>query len=696
MAKKSRNLVRLASLSSLLVAALTLSGCRLDTSGARQNDGEITSATPYTIEVDIDDSIAVEVAESALPGEIVPVELTYDADKVELSSVLANGDKIAKEDEDSFYFEMPAENVVLTVDAVIQGDFSLVNLNPDVELYGYDALGFNAGEEVSFSLGLPPDSPYTVIDVEVGILNADATAIETPIDVEYANDVYTFAAPADLTRDVGVLASTEVKMFAIDFLGTNVSKVYETVGEEKVDITSKKHAYYGNTVTVVLKDTEALIATGIHIVETDETIAASEVDGEKVCTFTMPAKNITMEVQTEENRIPLNLVNGEHVTVIPSLLDEETGELVPIEDQKAVPGEQVYLDYETTDPNFLPVDFYVSYKSPNGYDSSVSVYEDASNGWHYFRMPNALQVTIEVTEGERQVFTLNHSTNLQIKTYSLVDGEYVETDGAFPGETVYLEAVDTSGTGIEPVAWSVSYIDEWGDTDSIDVHEPYYGDEYASFTMENGTDYVISVIEDDPTRFEGESFVGDYVFGNIYDNIPDRELTSSYSIGANGQASDDSWIIRVDPIDDVSGTIHYTDGKIAVYGDGFLFSAWTSGGVGNSLTNDDANVFAKAEEGVSLHGRAIFGKYSENIEEYNSDVGFYQIYAVVDGQEEIRANFVIFYDADNPVQYLSGVEFNISGEEGATILTADSVTATVDGETLGTLSVSEELYTPAE
>ncbi len=698
MAKKSRNLVRLASLTSLLAFSLTLSGCHLDTSGARQNDGEIASATPYTIEAHVDGKITVDVAKEALPGEIVLVELSYDAEKVELSAVLANGDKIAKVDEDSFYFEMPAENVVLTVDAVIHGDFHLVNLNPVVELYGFDELGFDAGEEVTFSLALPPVSPYTITGVEVGILNAEKTDIVTPIDVVYENDAYSFLAPETLTGDIGVKAETETKMFSLSFETTNISKIYETkVGEEeRTDITSKKHAYFGSTVTVVLKNTEALKATGIHIVETDETIAATQGEDETVCTFSMPAMNLTIEAVTEENRVPLVFTNTEHVTLVPSLKDEETGALVPIEDRKAVPGENVYLDYQATPDTFKPVDFKVKYTSVYGYENTSTVYTDDTTGKGYFPMPNATEVTIEFTEVEKQVFQLENSTNLQIKTYSKVGSEYVPIDGAFAGDMVYLKAEDTSGTGIEPFAWSVTYHDKDGKFATIEVDEPSsYGSEYYSFEMEVGTDYVISVIEDDPTRFEGESFVGDYVYANIYDNYPDRSLSSPYTIGTDGQGTN-ALITSVERFDDGTGILYFQDGKIAAYGDGFLFTGYSSSGIGTSLTNDDANVFAKKEEGVTIHCRVLFGNFADSPSLYDADVGFYQIYAVVDGQEEIRANFIIFYDEDNPVQYLSGVEYTLAGEEGATILTADSVSATVNGEGLGTITVLSEEYTPAE
>ncbi len=683
MVKKSRNLVRLATLSAAVCAALTLSGCHLDTSGARQNGEELSDATPYNIATDVPSDVTVDVASSALPGEIVDVELTYDAAKVQIDALLVNGSRAASIDADSFYFEMPGEDVVLTLDAVIQGDYRLVNLDAETELYGYDALGFDAGEEVSFSLGLPPGSPYTITGVEVGILNEEGTAIETPLDVEYAADVYTFQAPEDLARDIGVLAEKEVKLFSITTERTNVSAIYETIDGEQVDITSRLHAYYGHTVTVELKDTDALLATGIHIVETDQTIVAEDVEGTKTCTFTMPAQDITLEAVTEENRIPLTIEQGSHVTIIPSLLDEETGALAPIEDQKAVPGQRVYLDYESDDPDYRPYQFFVRYTSLYGSEITATVREDEYG--HYFTMVNCASMTISVEEASRQTIQLVDSANLHLSLWSLVEGEYVALEnGVFPDEEVYVHVEDTSAAGIALGALSIDFVNAQGEADYIqDVNEE--GDGYYSFIVENGTDYVITVLEDDATRFEGESFVGEYVYANIMDSswANNRELTLSFSIDSNGQSSKGDWIVRIEENDDGTGTIYWTDGKVGVYGDGFYFSSYY-----DNLTNDDTNVYAKVD-GTELHARCL---YSDDMDQDdNADVGFYEIYSVVDGAEQSKARFVIFFDEENPEQVLSGVEYVLEG--GTTILDATTVTATVDGVALG--SIVGGVYAPA-
>ena len=123
MVKKSRNLVRLATLSAAVCAALTLSGCHLDTSGARQNGEELSDATPYNIATDVPSDVTVDVASSALPGEIVDVELTYDAAKVQIDALLVNGSRAASIDADSFYFEMPGSD---EVDANARHEFSYV------------------------------------------------------------------------------------------------------------------------------------------------------------------------------------------------------------------------------------------------------------------------------------------------------------------------------------------------------------------------------------------------------------------------------------------------------------------------------------------------------------------------------------------------------------------------------------------
>ena len=91
MTKKTKNLVIAAGLIGLAgsigaIAGLspTLAGGRTLAPGHANGD----AATALGITADIDSRIAVDVANQALPGEIVDVELTYDHDLITINDLL--------------------------------------------------------------------------------------------------------------------------------------------------------------------------------------------------------------------------------------------------------------------------------------------------------------------------------------------------------------------------------------------------------------------------------------------------------------------------------------------------------------------------------------------------------------------------------------------------------------------------------
>lgn len=691
MTKKTKNLVIAAGLIGLAgsigaIAGLspTLAGGRTLAPGHANGD----AATALGISADIDSRIAVEVANEALPGEIVDVELTYDHDLITINDLLVNGGTAAKVDEESYYFEMPDEAVTLTVDAIIEGEYHLVNLNPNVELYGYDELGFDAGDEVTLSIGLPVDTAYTITDVEIGALNEEGTAIETPISYTYVGgNAYTFTAPEGLTADVGVYAHTETKMFALETQGSNIDYVYEVIGEERTEVSSRAHAYAGATIEVYLEDTAQALATGLRIVETGEEITPVDQEGTLVCTFIMPAKDITIEAITTPNYIPLAVTQGEHVTVTPSTYDSETGLLTPSVDEEgqmaAVPNTTIYLDWESDDGNHAPYEFRGEYAptwNPD-YTSRLTILYDDEVGLYYFNMQDGSNFQIAYTEVEKQTLTVLDDA---LTTYYNVDETYEATSTAYAGEEVYVH-VDGIETEDEVLALIVSYVD--ADGLSATIGTEWVGDGYFVFEMEEGTDYMIDVSMYDPTAYEGYEFVGDYVGGNAYNysgGFDDVTLSTAASIGADGAvtARTSGTIIKVTPLNEegTCGILDLTGGKQGAYGEGFYVIGYSGG-----LYTDDYMIYAKTELGTNLTGRVLIGKVAG----VDGEVAFFEIASTVDGVETIVASFAI--DGINHVCYLEGVSYTYEGGTG--LEDATSVTLNVDGAPVGTIAGTA--YTPA-
>lgn len=691
MTKKTKNLVIAAGLIGLAgsigaIAGLspTLAGGRTLAPGHANGD----AATALGISADIDTRIAVEVANEALPGEIVDVELTYDHDLITINDLLVNGGTAAKVDDESYYFEMPDEAVTLTVDAIIEGAYKLVNLNPNVELYGYDELGFDAGDEVTLSIGLPVDTAYTITDVEIGALNEEGTAIETPISYTYVGgNAYTFTAPEGLTADVGVYAHTETKMFALETQGSNIDYVYEVIGEERTEVSSRAHAYAGATIEVYLEDTAQALATGLRIVETGEEITPVDQEGTLVCTFIMPAKDITIEAITTPNYIPLAVTQGEHVTVTPSTYDSETGLLTPSVDEEgqmaAVPNTTIYLDWESNDGNHAPYEFRGEYAptwNPD-YTSRLTILYDDEVGLYYFNMQDGSNFQITYTEVEKQTLIVLDDA---LTTYYNVDETYVATSTAYAGEEVYVH-VDGVESEDDVLALIVSYVDADGVPATIGTE--WVGDGYFVFEMEEGTDYEIDVSLYDPTAYEGYDFVGDYVGGNAYTysgGFDEATLSSAASIGADGAvtARTSGTIIKVTPLNEegTCGILDLTGGHQGAYGEGFYVIGYSGG-----LYTDDYMIYAKTELGTNLTGRVLIGKVGG----VDAEVAFFEIASTVDGVETVVASFAI--DGINHTCYLEGVSYTYEG--GAGLEDATSVTLNVDGAPVGTIAGT--VYTPA-
>lgn len=726
MSRKAKSFAVLSAL--LLATGLTSASCspsREPVGGvdpARQQDVQDQT---HAISVQVDPRIQVQVASEAKAGEAVEVTLTYD-ESIAVDALLVNGEKAVRKDAHSFYFEMPGEDVTLTVDADIPGAYTLVNLteNEDVELYGFDR--FDAGDRVEFKLGFKPGSGYTIADVTVGVLNEEGTQIATPIDYDFTGGVYSFTAPENLTTDIGVKAETEGKLFPINKLSAdaNISSIQVEDGEGWKDITYTNYAYAGKTIKVVLKDTDAALVKGVKIQETKEELLLAEDAEAKEITFTMPAREVTLESIVEDNLLPVKIVIDGAATTATlyrevAVYDEEnqrtTYKLQPIADNRAIPGERVYIKYTYSDDDHKVTAKKGTYTNSYGSTTNISLVHNASYDADYFNMVNANDVTITLTVSEKMHVTLNNQKGLVISLYTEGEGdELVSTDGGFPGDTLYAD-VNPSITGAPEYSnLYVTYADEDGyfNAKALEKEDSYYADHpgYYSFDIDEGcTGYSLSLSF--ASQFAGYTFLGDYVSTEVYTNNSDKTLSSNVTVNDTSFVERSSWgsdtvtdilIVNGDK-DSTSGTILLGDRTQAAYAPNII--VW--GYYGGPLTDDDVYIMVKPVEGKTLHVRNRFLKTPEHSGESWGDnqVGLFEVYYTEEtstepsGGEEGEAEtptetdvvlYRILLDFEHNVQYLQNVTFDYEGE----FLDADKITVKVDDTEVGTYE--NDVFTWAE
>ena len=70
----------------------------------------------YSISVVPSDDIEVSVESKAQEGQVITVSLTYDSNDITILKVLANSVECGKRSQNEYYFEMPNQNVIISVE----------------------------------------------------------------------------------------------------------------------------------------------------------------------------------------------------------------------------------------------------------------------------------------------------------------------------------------------------------------------------------------------------------------------------------------------------------------------------------------------------------------------------------------------------------------------------------------------------
>ena len=384
----------------LLFSVLCIPSCAANNNLTLSADVKHANDTQHTITVTSDESVVVNVSETAITGEVVNVSLTYDESLIIVDDVLVNGLKASRTSSTSFTFVMPDADVSLTVSSrpvnPDAGKHSITNESADkgVVLVGLPSLAF-AGEVLSFKVEFTPLSGYTFTDkVEIHQLNSNGEKGET-VSVNNDSSLYSFTMP---DADISIAIGTEERHFLItkdSATSANIDKIEASNDGETYESinASTMLVRYNQYVRVTLKHTASRLVTGIKLAETKQELMLENESLELV--FRMPGQNLTLSVLSEIIYKPITLVNSENVSLT-LVTKGEDDTWVDASENKGVPGDYVYvratsLSPDTHQPN-KPI---VNYN--NGY--SLSVYaEDEANHIYYFRMPEADDTTITATE----------------------------------------------------------------------------------------------------------------------------------------------------------------------------------------------------------------------------------------------------------------------------------------------------------
>lgn len=357
------------------------------------------------------EDVQISVSESALPGAVVEVSLTYDVSAVHVRKVLANDMECGIDGDGNYYFVMPNHDVEISVVSErIAKTKRVTNLNSDVvTLHGVGTQA-NVGEEVSFTFSIAPGYSFAG---EVIVREADAFDPEMAetYEVSYENGAYSFVMP---NKDVEVSVSVTKGLYLVKKVDPH-GLIYNMYSNG----TSIYYGYaeYDSTIKVSFSKNTKVVAKGLRIVETQQEIM---IEGSNTYVeFPMPYYGVTVEPIYEIRYRDMNITNTDHLTVVPHAKNEQ-GEYVALAEPKAVFEDKVYLKVVSEDPETYSLNAieakYLKDNSTSTYATTLALTLN-EDGYYEFNMP-------EVREGTALNITITEKNLALFRGYEFV-GEYL-------------------------------------------------------------------------------------------------------------------------------------------------------------------------------------------------------------------------------------------------------------------------------
>ncbi|MBO8414100.1 MAG: hypothetical protein IAC78_01275 [Firmicutes bacterium] len=650
----------------------------------------------------------VDMLTSAKAGDVVDVKVSYDASKVNLKSILVNGKRAAKVSTTNYYFVMPSEDVVISADCIIEGDYTITNASEEngIILQGLPEDKVQAGDEISFKVLQQAGSHYAFTG-DLSISYLDAEQVTKTVDYELSDEVYTFVMPA---ANVTITAQTEERLFKVDEVnygadengegGTDlISTIYATAPDstKEESITYKKAAVVGSTIRVTFVSyVDEVIPTGVEIVETGEKYMIEE--GETDVSFVLPAHDVTLRPLAEANYVPFTLQASEHLT--PKVyIKNEAGEYEELTTLEAVPGTMLYLTAESSDAeNYYLGKYTGTYLGYSG-TSTISSYKFELNedGYYEYEMENEEEITLIPLEYGRQTPELNNSSNITLSLY-LKEGETYTPINSFIGEQdVYIkaESSDPSKYSVRTITIEYTDLDQSYNPDRT-VEPELQDDGYYKFTsVVSGTDYVISVTEQNDALLEGYPCLGEYALKNVYSSYSSFGETSvgkALTISTNGEVDfggTKEYVVSTDATkEDATGFLQ-CDTRVLAYGPNIVFSSFKF----SSLISND-NYF-----GVKTRNEnATYSWSSVSVDDADgAKQQLYQGFETIDGvTTPICLGYYKYTESDGEL-HLDGVELKDAEGNVISMPTDESATFSadvyVDGVKVATVTYDSASWT---
>ncbi len=358
----------------------------------------------YAISVVADAGITTSLPEKSAAGKTVHFRLTYDAAKLTITSVKANGLACGLDPDGTYYFVMPetAVTVTITSTAVVSQTTTTIK-NETAEVADIIGLGSTAvvGSTAEFYLVMKPGFTFDSLSIK------SSGFIDAPVDYETktveGKTVYSFTVPSgEIVIHVNASRSSSKLTYDDEY----IYNIYQTkVGSDTRESCNYDIAEFGADVEVQLRSTTTAKVKGIKIVETGLTVELK--DGASSIHFTMPSRSITIEVLTEVYYRYFEVINSEHLS-IQTFVEDENGEPTVVAGGKALAGETVYVKVNGVSDS-VGINTLVMHnpEAEYSYQENVDLLEDGPNaeGYYTFEMPETDNgVTITVTEKDLTAF----------------------------------------------------------------------------------------------------------------------------------------------------------------------------------------------------------------------------------------------------------------------------------------------------
>lgn len=376
------------------------------TSDSSTTSDETTSivVNEYSISVVPSDDIEVSVESKAQEGQVITVSLTYDSNDITILKVLANSVECGKRSQNEYYFKMPDQNVIISVEYRNNNEYHKISMpvatSQAITLTDIDInQTFKEGSTIKTRVSVTPGFNFHgELKATVGLSGFNPYDLDIATEVIDNETYYSFVMPDD---DVTITAETTRANFKVNY-SEDDSNLISSIRQLKVgadyDVSvNDDFIEFGATVTVSLKNTDTLKAESLTIPQLKTTF-----DDLSNIEFTMPAMNITFEVNSTDYLRDLIAVNSEHLT-LSFYTTEDNITYTPV--TGAVYDEYVYVKVDglSEDIDILSLEATYSGNSTINLLDSEYKYDDT---YYRFKMPleDDLGVTVTVVEKDLTKF----------------------------------------------------------------------------------------------------------------------------------------------------------------------------------------------------------------------------------------------------------------------------------------------------